>query len=405
MRGLSSGRAIVLWAAGIVAAFALGRLTAPSAETPAPEDLGAAIRAALAEGNALERTAQTTRLLGQLDPETLPGVVGVYDGMLTIIDKYDIRPFVIAWTRFDPADALDHVLAWPYRIKQETGVEAAIYGWAQRDPLAARLSAEQVSLEYPHFSEPVFHSLVAGWAHSDHEGLDRYIGDLSEGPRDSAVGIAVGALMRRGGADATLEWADGILRNEDFGDRYKLSVFRRATRSAARSDPERATIWTLQHVGNDYAVDRLRIVAERWGERDGLAAMAWVREQPEGEPREAAVREAFVSWLKSDPQRAVEWLENETLSAFHDPAISVFAARVGDRAPVSAIDWCERITDPRRRNGCLKTAATKWYQRDAVAAEAWLQESPLDEEMRGHVRLLSEKSKRRGRLRAAQRDR
>ena len=59
----------------------------------------------------------------------------------------------------------------------------------------------------------------------------------------------------------------------------------------------------------------------------------------------------------------------------------------------------ERILDRERRLLCLETTATKWYLRDAEAAEAWLQKSPLDEEARRKVRTPS--PRRRGAAGAA----
>jgi hypothetical protein len=82
----------------------------------------------------------------------------------------------------------------------------------------------------------------------------------------------------------------------------------------------------------------------------------------------------------------VEWLESEELTVFHDPAIAVHAKELGYRKPSAAVAWCERILDEGRRLACLKKTAAQWYQRDAVAAETWLQQSPLDEAARLKVR-------------------
>jgi hypothetical protein len=54
--------------------------------------------------------------------------------------------------------------------------------------------------------------------------------------------------------------------------------------------------------------------------------------------------------------------------------------------PEEAIAWCERLLESGLRGRCLKSAATHWYRQDAVAAEVWLQQSPLDEEARRAVR-------------------
>jgi len=400
MQRLSTGVALGLWGVTVVASFALGRFAGTLAAAPAPEDLGAAIRAALGEGDVLERSGRMTSLLEHLDPGNLPQVLAVYDPMLPVVGESDIRPFVAAWTRFDPAGALDHTLAWPFRTRREIGVVAAIESWAQRDPSAARLAYERIVAEHRDLRPRLFEALLAGWVHSGRDGLDGYLAELPPASWEAATGIAVGALVRRGGAEAALGWADRVLRNEAYDAKLKGSTFRHATRSVARSDPERAAAWALSHAGSEYADDGPRIVAEQWGGRDGRAAIEWVRKLEAGKPREQAVREAFLQWSKSDPAGAQAWLASESLTEFHDPALNVYARRLADRAPQEAVGWCERMLDAEWRRSCLKAAATQWYRQDAVAAEAWLQASALDEGARQQVREApAERRRARGGLR------
>ena len=386
MHGRNRLVVLALWAVTLIAAFGVGRSAAPPGASSAPEDLGASIRLALGEGDMLERIERTAGLLQHLDAENLPAVRAVYDQMLTVIGETDIHPFVAAWVRFDPLGALDHTLAWPFETKRELGAEAAMLGWAQADPLAARMAFEQVARERPGVRRTLLIALVAGWVHSGQEGLDRYIAELPRASQETAAGTAIGALMRRGGPEATLGWVEPILQNEAHETRFKRSVFRRATRSVARWNPERGVAWATAHAGQEYANDGVRIVAEQWGAQDGPATMQWLRDQPDAELREQAVREGFAGWFNSDPRRAQEWLSAQKLTAFHDPALEVYAGRLDDRAPQEAVGWCERIFDSRRRNGCLRAAATHWYRRDQEAAEAWLEQSPLDEETRSAVR-------------------
>jgi hypothetical protein len=394
MQGTTRLVVLALWAATLVAAFAVGRGASRPGPTPAPEDLGASIRRALAEGDVLERNVRTADLVQHLDAENLPEVRAVYDRLLTVIDQVDIRPFVAAWARFDPAGALEHTLAWPFKTKREFGVEAAMLEWARRDPGAARLAYEEAAPDHASVRRTLFIALVAGWVHSNQEGLASYIAELPLAGQETAAGTAIGALVRRDGPEAVSAWVEPILRNEAYETRFKRSLFRRATRSIARWHPERGLAWATAHAGEAYAQDGLRLVAEQWGAQDGPATMQWLRGQPEGELREQAVREGFVGWMNADPGGAREWLLAETLTPFHDPAIEVYASRLDDRAPEKAIGWCERISDPKRRNGCLRTAAMQWYRIDAQAAEAWLQDSPLDEGARSGVRNPPERLKR-----------
>src|SRR3990172_7933274 len=111
MHRTTRGARVALWAATAAASFALGRLTAPAQELPAPDDLAGSLRAALGEGDALLRLGRTTSLLERLDAERLPGVVAVYERMIPLLDPWEVGPLFSAWARFDPAGGLSHARA------------------------------------------------------------------------------------------------------------------------------------------------------------------------------------------------------------------------------------------------------------------------------------------------------
>ncbi len=390
----NTGMVFGLWAATIAAAFAVGRITMPTEAAGAPEDLGSAVRSALAEASSLERLAQTADLMRHLDADTLPQVLAVYDRMLSVLDECEIRTFVGAWTRFDASTALDHTLAWPYRLKKEYGVNAAIRGWALSDPYEAQLMSEQIVQDHPTLREGIFQNLVIGWVQSGQRGLNSYIAGLSPMLRDEPTGIVVGGLMRKGGPEPTLRWVDGILGDDEYDWNFKKSVFRRGARAVARWHPEQAAEWVLEHQGENYAKHGVQFVAEQWGEQDGVAAMQWVHDQPAGESREEAVHSAFLRWSSRDRDGSEKWLASETLTAFHDPAIDAHARKIDKQRPKDAVDWCERIIDTDRQYRCLRATATEWYRKDAVATEQWLQASPLSEEDRRVVRTPKQKKQR-----------
>jgi len=391
MTGVKQGAVLGAWAATLVAAFAAGWVTAPPQSASAPDDFGAAIRAALAEEDGVDRAERTASVLQQLDPENVLEVAAVYDRMLNILGESDIRPFAIAWARFDPAAALDHILGWPFLDKQKIAAGAVIEGWAMRDPTGALQAYKDTSARHRGLSEDLFLNMLTGWLYSGETGLDEYLVGLSSQRQESGIARVAAKLMRRGGADAAIPWANSIVRNEAYENKFKRRVFRRGIRIVGRFDPERAAVWAMEHEGQAYAFDAPRIIAGQWGSRDGRAAMQWVRDHPAEDLRGPAVHEAFRTWMKSDRKGAEEWLESETLTAFHEPAIRFYAKDLGDRAPEEAIRWCERILDSEPRLRCFNRAAPKWYQRDAVAAEAWLQQSPLDEEARRAARTPTKK--------------
>jgi hypothetical protein len=398
MTGVKQGAVLGAWAATLVAAFAAGWVTAPPQSASAPDDFSAAIRAALAEEDGVDRAERTASVLQQLDPENVLEVAAVYDRMLNILDELDLRPFALAWARFDPAAALDHTLGWSFADLREIGACAAIEGWAMRDPIGAQQAYKETSARHPSLSKELFLNMLTGWLYSGEGGLDEYLAGLSNLRQDWGITQVAGKLMRSGGADATVPWVDSIVRNEAYENRFKKRVFLRGIRIVGRFDPERAAAWAMEHEGHGYALDAPRIVAGRWGSRDGPAAIQWVRDHLTDERLGPAVREAFRTWMGSDRKGAVEWLESETLTAFHDPAIDFYAKDLSDRAPEEAIGWCERILESKEQLRCFTRTAPKWYQRDAVAAEVWLQQSPLDEEARRDARMPPRKLRQQKRL-------
>jgi hypothetical protein len=97
------------------------------------------------------------------------------------------------------------------------------------------------------------------------------------------------------------------------------------------------------------------------------------------------------------------WLNADERTDLHDPAFEIKAARLVAHVPVEALSWCERIQEPARQQRCLESSAHTWYGQDAVAAETWLQQSSLDDEVQRRVRNITvrqgQEPKRSGRQR------
>ena len=392
MHATRSGLRVALWIATAVAAFGIGWLVPPPHEPPAPDDLAASLRSALSEGDVIERDKRTASLLERLGPDVVLEVAALYERMIPVINTSELGAFFVAWARFDPLGALDYLLAWPLtemEAQQQTGVAAVFRAWAQREPLAARLAATQISADHPNLRRELIWGLVTGWAHSPagQEGLADFIARLPPTrPRDEYFEVVVRELIRGGEAEAALGWADPVLRDKGYEPLFKRDLFTAAANLAAQWDPERAAAWVVEHSGADYAERGVDIVVKQWSRRDGAAAMAWLGEQPAGERRDQAVSEAYGRWWKAEPRQARKWLNTEETTAFHDPALGLYAQRIAAERPEQALGFCERISDTARQQSCLEQTAKSWYERDAVAAEAWIQQSSLDDEARGRVR-------------------
>jgi hypothetical protein len=275
------------------------------------------------------------------------------------------------------------------REERRRGVRASLEAWARSDPERARSAAEELAADHPRLREQIWSSLARGWVHADRgpEGLAAHLAGLRPARhRDEAADAALRELVRAGGAAPALAWADPILRDETQDAVFQRAVFESAVRGAATVDPERTAAWVRERLEAAYAADGSLLLAERWIRADGASAMRWLGETPAGERRDRAVRKAFVEWLRADRPGAKAWLDAVSATEFHGPALEAWAEQIVAREPLEALGSCQRIVDPAQRERCLESTATNWYARDAVGAEAWLQQSPLDEESRGKVR-------------------
>jgi hypothetical protein len=388
-----------------VAAFALGRLTAPTQPPAAPHDLARAIQASLGERDTLERVGRTTILLESLEPEDVPGVLAVYKRMMMAIDPPELSAFFNAWARIDPDGAIEYALAFPRKTmfqERKIGVRAALAGWAYADPSKARVAAEEIAKKNAPLREDVWAGLVKGWVRSDldSEGLATFLANLfPQIQREGAVDVAVRELVRTGGAEAALDWVDTIVSDPFQAPKFSRVVFESSVREAAASDPARTGAWALEHAEAEYAANAPVIVAKRWGRADGAAALEWLGAYPAGELRDEAIREAYLAWWRADWDSAEAWMGSTSESAFHDPAREVWVDQLLAWEPAKALAGCEGIQDVARRQRCLESGARKWYAKDALAAEEWLQTSPLEEEVRNQVRKTAGKLGSSGRRR------
>jgi hypothetical protein len=273
---------------------------------------------------------------------------------------------------------------WRFLGKREIGADAAIHGWALRDPAAARVAFEETLEDRPRLAGALFPSLVSGWAHSGQGGLEEYLRSAPESAQAEGLGVVIGATLRRRDIDGLQEWSEGFIRGSEPA--LQATVFRRTVRAVARRDPDRAIAWLAEHVDQDYAAHGHRVLAEEWVQTAPLEAFEWIRTGVPEDRREDAVKLTFGRWLVTRRQDAEAWLDSAPRTAFHDPAIYTLARRLARESPPHAVAWCDRSQGDEWRLDCLSMVAKRWYREDPGAAEAWLEASPLDEPARQGVR-------------------
>ena len=300
MRGAAIGVVVLALAAG----FGLGRWTAPRSDWEL--STLASFRWALDDPDWLVRTYRMSAYLQDLTPEQLPDALALVEANLPWLTTDEIRLFMFAWTRLDPAGALEHALGWPQPFNRN-GAGAALYAWAFRDPRAA-LAAFGPLDDGSRLSEFLQGRLVAGWAHGPHkESASDYIATLPEGSRRLSYVAMLAWELSKQGPDAVIRWAEAV---PDADADYKSAVFFKAAGTLAGIDPPGTAKWVGRHAERSYADGALLAVARSWVASDGAAAMTWLAELPAGEQRERLRADAGRAWLRREPVAARVWLES-----------------------------------------------------------------------------------------------
>lgn len=367
----------------LLAGLALGRAFPPAAPRGAADT--SVFRASLEEDDWLDRTWAQSVFLQGLTPENLPEALAALEPQLPWLATDELRLFMLAWSRFDAAGALDYALSQPAPYRRNLS-GAAIYAWAFREPVAARAALQRVEDDELH--DFMQGRLVAGWVRAgDSEGVGEYLTSLPQGPRRLRFLSMLAWELSTRGPEAVEAWAEAA---PAAFPRYKAAVFLKATSRLASIDPAGTARWVSEYLDRPYADGVLRAVARSWAMRDPRAAMHWLAALPAGLKREASVSNAFRVWLDRDADAAERWLRAEVPSASLDAGVSVMVGRHRDSSREQALVWALRLDERALREQVLTNIAGAWLREDPELASAWLEAAGLPAPVVTAIRTRSE---------------
>jgi hypothetical protein len=373
---------VTLWLVSLAIAFTLGsaRRSHEPQGRPGESELRDGVLEALSDRHYFTRNGQLVRLLEGLDRGNLIGAVDAYEARLATTGEPEIRLFLDAWARIDPAGALEHVQAWP-RAKQVPAVATVTFEWALGNPRAAVAAVERT----PSIDAAAAPSIAQGWAISGEPGVEDWIAQRPHSPeRTRLVAIVVAERLRAGRADDVIAWAESVPPRTHEG--LKRAIFRRVANQLGAEDPERTAAWLEPHLGQVYASASTPELMRQWLPADPDAAFAWIAARPADEKRADAIESAVTTWVRRDPRRAERWFEAATRAPLHDPGLVAIADELAPTEPRRALAWAERIQDESLRLRTLARIAARWARKNPDEARTWLRTSSLPPETRRELR-------------------
>jgi hypothetical protein len=316
----------------------------------------------------LTRTQKFAAAVELLDEGNIDASVATFEAQRDGVTAFEVRLFMFAWSRFDPAGAF----AWASDRQgrwQGTLENAAIYAWGFREPEAAVRALD--ALESKRHDE-LRTSLVNGWARSgDTAGLTEYLFSRPAGrERARFIGLLLAELIQHEHGPAEVRaWAEGIPEDSPA----KVTAFLKAGGSLAQNDPKNAVAFFQAHQSHAYAQSALRTIALRWVDHhDPRDLFAWLEELPPSPARSDAVDAGFTRWLTHRPNAARAWLRESERGEALDPAVAVFARETARASAPRAVEWADGIHDPTLRRRVLARILRQWVAADRKAARTWM---------------------------------
>jgi len=143
--------------------------------------------------------------------------------------------------------------------------------------------------------------------------------------------------------------------------------------------------WIDEHRDQEYAQNAGPIVVRHWSRDDPKAALFWGLELSDPNQRDRAVGYSFRPWLEREPEAAEAWLRAETPSAALDSAVRIMVRETTATSFEGAMEWSEKIEDPKKKEASTIDLAQKWRRRDSEAADAWMASADISDEMRQKI--------------------
>ncbi len=276
----------------------------------------------------------------------------------------------------DPAGALHLLTTLPPEQGRDDHIASVLNGWAQTDPQSA-LAWVLTEKDTPTRMGRLEGLLRGGFQYQNTQlAWDTVLQHVTDPVRRSEL---LGSMVMTSGQSApadTLRRIQKLPEQERASHLYSLGEWtyhvRRESTAAAElealvpaSGPERDS-WTAG-CARGFLID---------GDKpDPAAALALIARLPSGEQRNSLLKEAGEVWAKRDAFTASEYFNTQPPGPDRDAMLGEYVRAHFSNDPEAALIWSTAITDSGKRSRRLDELLPQWHQRDASAAEMWVQTS------------------------------
>jgi len=350
-----------------LAAFLIGYATA-TLRPDFAEKSAAAVQAATRSKIWADREAQNERSRSSLKQ--------LIDHLQSESGYRDLLQKLIAWSKTDPAAALDFVRRYLAREHRNDALSKILADWAARDPSAAwSWTTQKLPNDYTHYD-----AVLAAVGKTDPATAWRFAAELAaQKPAEFAQTLYVSALR---GPISTGNYAEAarLIAAVDLPPgQHPYDLSSMLAGAWGLYEPEAAADWvaSLPDDGSNQRAQALVSLGVSWSKSDPQGAANFAAQLPSGTARQNMLAVALNSWAVSDPEHVGEWLLQYQQHADFDRVVQQVATtpKMADANVGMAIGWADTIISEPIRIQSLEKIVDRWMKRDPDAAAGYLRNS------------------------------
>jgi hypothetical protein len=324
----------------------------------------------LSNNDPIDRTANFIDMLRRIDRSNAFEILDAFEqGEFGFDRSREYSLFLYAWGQVDGAAATKHLQ------EQDGGgwdkmrdLQSALSGWATQNPDQA---VEWAKANWKGEENPYLIGVINGVAKTDLTRATQLAESLPYGRvRGMAADVLVDGHLQKG-EQAAMDWAESI---QD--ERLRQGIIQRTAMKVGQKEPAMAADWVLRNTSPERQRETVEMIMDTWARRDPAQAAQWVDGQANAETRAASQAALAGQWARRDAEAAGQWLSTKTPGPELDPAIESYVRSVRRHDPARAMQWAGAIQDTEKRRGTLEKVMNDWMERDAAAAQEFLNRKP-----------------------------
>lgn len=325
--------------------------------------------------NPIDRTADLLELIHSLNPDDFEQVVADFRALGITQDRMSEYTMLLhAWAQVDPLEALDYA-------EENTGNRFArqtiLASWASTDPESAVLWAKE---NYSgDGANPWLVGVIQGVASKDPTRATEILHDL---PLSTERGTALASIIPHiasQGKENALLWLNTIT-----DERLLTGATSYLAASLAKTDAPATAEWVESLAESEGKSRALGEIAEQWADQDLPTAIAWTNTL-DSTSKSSAAREIIGPYARENPSEAAAWLHTMSDTPQYNDISRSYIWNTARSHPEFSLAQVGEIQDPKTQNRYYERILQIWNERDAGAADAWMNDHDVSDELRKKI--------------------